>query len=657
MTDQEPPVPEPLDETKPAPIDRYCDLVLTGGLTDGVVYPWAILELAREYRFKNIGGTSVGAMAAALTAAAEYARRGNDLTGFNEVLLKLPEKLAERVNGKTRLFSLFRPAQSTQRLFNLFVDLFSPDPGTKEKSAICRYGLPILRAYRQRALTGLGLGLLLGLIGVGVWCYLLLASGSTLTWTLVWVIAIQFLLLALPWVLVLALAFLLIGVCRDVVDGLVPNGFGLCSGGSAEGTPGDEKTLIEWLHEGIQAAAARKPLDPPLTFNDLWQAPGGPVTPAGQTKMPRSIDLRMFTTNLTHGRPHELPLDESSRLFFHPSEWIPYFPSEVLEYLVQQSVPYAPKLERADPETTSETEELRELPSGELPILVAARLSLSFPFLFSAVPLWAIDYEPRTKKERTLRRCWFSDGGICSNFPVHLFDAAIPRWPTFGIWLAPRSEKRKDEYTWLPKFHYEGLGDSWRRFDEECSPLRKLIGFTIGIFFSAKDWNDKASMRMPGVRDRVVHVALAKEDLGGLNLKLAGKDIMRLASEYGPPAGRALLRKFSGPNNRPSIAWNEHRWVRFNTFLVGLRERIEAITAATERTNYATPLFEQISDARGARPLSGEDEGAPLTPAQADDLEQLLAALWNLESKFAQADVSQPYKPVPTPSLRVRPPL
>ena len=32
--------PEPLDAAKQPPIDRYCDLVLTGGVTDGVIYPW-----------------------------------------------------------------------------------------------------------------------------------------------------------------------------------------------------------------------------------------------------------------------------------------------------------------------------------------------------------------------------------------------------------------------------------------------------------------------------------------------------------------------------------------------------------------------------------------------------------------------------------------
>ena len=83
---KEVPDPEPLDAAKQPPIDRYCDLVLTGGVTDGVIYPWAVLELARAYRFKNIGGTSVGAMAAAVTAAAEYARGKDLLSGFNEVV-------------------------------------------------------------------------------------------------------------------------------------------------------------------------------------------------------------------------------------------------------------------------------------------------------------------------------------------------------------------------------------------------------------------------------------------------------------------------------------------------------------------------------------------------------------------------------------------
>ncbi|MGZ7032569.1 MAG: patatin-like phospholipase family protein, partial [Thermoanaerobaculia bacterium] len=53
---------------------RKCDLVMKGGITSGIVYPAAVSELSREFEFVNIGGTSAGAIAAALTAAAEYRR-------------------------------------------------------------------------------------------------------------------------------------------------------------------------------------------------------------------------------------------------------------------------------------------------------------------------------------------------------------------------------------------------------------------------------------------------------------------------------------------------------------------------------------------------------------------------------------------------------
>jgi Patatin-like phospholipase len=50
---------------------KLCDVVMKGGITSGVVYPKAISELARVYSFKNIGGASAGAIAAAAAAAAE----------------------------------------------------------------------------------------------------------------------------------------------------------------------------------------------------------------------------------------------------------------------------------------------------------------------------------------------------------------------------------------------------------------------------------------------------------------------------------------------------------------------------------------------------------------------------------------------------------
>ena len=51
-----------------------CDIVMKGGITSGVVYPGAVIALARRYVFKSIGGASAGAIAAAAVAAAEYGR-------------------------------------------------------------------------------------------------------------------------------------------------------------------------------------------------------------------------------------------------------------------------------------------------------------------------------------------------------------------------------------------------------------------------------------------------------------------------------------------------------------------------------------------------------------------------------------------------------
>jgi predicted acylesterase/phospholipase RssA len=681
------PDPEPLDAAKQPPLDRYCDVVLTGGVTDGVIYPWAILELARAYRFKNIGGTSVGAMAAAVTAAAEYARRQGFLSGFNDVVLKMPRNLAEDVKepGRTRIFTLFQPATSNQRLFELFLAVFSPGGfkfGTPPISKACKIcsaivqGVhlvrPILHIYRRPARLGLAWALSLALIGAGSLLFAL--SESTLTSSVlqiitVPIIAIVFLFLTLAGIVVLVLAFILFEFYGDLVHGLVPNGFGMCTGGHAAGVPNDEPSLVEWLHLGIQAAA-RKSLDQPLTFRDLWEAPGGPIqatAPAAtRTRNTRSIDLRMVTTNLTLGRPYGLPLDdETSRLFFKVKDLKPYFPESVITHLIRHSKRYRPAGPE-DPPRSRSTRSILELPVGDLPVVIAARLSLSFPVLFSAVPLWAIDYEPKRKKRR-VRRCRFSDGSICSNFPIHLFDAAIPKWPTFGISLATRSVFRKDRFVWLPKLHYQGRGDCWNRFDDQrslttgkaVSPLSRLGSFVTSIVFTGMDWDDQTAMRMPGVRDRVVRIYREQEE-GGLNLQLTGSKIMDLASRYGQPAGKALVDKFidRSNNNNPSVAWNEHRWVRFNTFLVGFRQRIEALGAAAETAAYCKPLSQQIPDATTERPLRGSDPaGIPLKWPQAQDVAHLLAALEEVESAFGQATLPQPYKPEPPPTLRIRPPL
>jgi hypothetical protein len=92
---------------------RDCDIVMKGGITSGVVYPHAICELAQTYRLRSVGGTSVGAVAAAGAAAAEFGRAEG---GFQK-LAELPRWLGDGSN----LSDLFQPQPGTRRVFRLLL--------------------------------------------------------------------------------------------------------------------------------------------------------------------------------------------------------------------------------------------------------------------------------------------------------------------------------------------------------------------------------------------------------------------------------------------------------------------------------------------------------------------------------------------------------
>ena len=108
----------------------------------------------------------------------------------------------------------------------------------------------------------------------------------------------------------------------------------------------------------------------------------------------------------------------------------------------------------------------------DLPVIVATRTSLSFPVLLAAVPLYAVDYtlaeNDDKEKSRRAERCWFSDGGICINLPIHFFDAPLPMWPTFAINLKQFHPDYPDEdhAVWLPKNANSGWLPLWTRFEQ-----------------------------------------------------------------------------------------------------------------------------------------------------------------------------------------------
>ena len=57
----------------------FCDLIMKGGITSGVVYPSAVAGLAERYRLRNIGGASAGAIAA-LEAGKRSLELGREVT-------------------------------------------------------------------------------------------------------------------------------------------------------------------------------------------------------------------------------------------------------------------------------------------------------------------------------------------------------------------------------------------------------------------------------------------------------------------------------------------------------------------------------------------------------------------------------------------------
>jgi len=682
-------LPAPLTEQPPA--DRYADLVMTGGVASGVVYPWAVLELARHFRFRNIGGTSVGAMAAVLAAAAEYGRRHGHAQAF-EALRLLPRALAERPphtqgeRRRTRMLSLFQPAPAGRRLFDVAVagiDAYYGNPragGAVRRpwrralgfgaEALRAYGLmPMLTAVPVGAVAALllvlmgwacpctPLGVIVGLAGgVAVAGLTLLAGLGAVGFWLLWRVA------------------------QDLRRGVVDNDLGLCRGSSTENDEQGQPlpALVDWLHEAIQASAGLRPDDAPLTFDRLWHAPltpGGPGPERGiDGEVPlqkRSIHLEMITSHVSHGRPRRLPLrDRDARLFFDPAEWQHFFPKVVLDALKAASEPYRPR-SPADPPADPSTGALRELPGGRMPIVVAARLSLSFPILFSAPPVWSIDYEEPDAKRRLLRRGRMSDGGLCANFPIEFFDVGWPPWPTFGIWLESKSPYWPGQRIWRPKFLGQGRGDRFQHFEGEPelssdqrraavppASLGALFGFLGACLGTAKDWRDRSQLRRPDTRTRVVRVQLAPQE-SALNIAMPAAQIMDMARAQGTQAGLDLVAAYvpQARNAADPDAWNEHLWARLCGLVAGLEYLLDGAGEALNASAHSPRFDELLERWQREPPVRAVGGGTCITEEQALRLKALMELLQQLHVDL-RALPSLPQRPRPrSADFSLRPPL
>jgi hypothetical protein len=583
---------------------------MKGGITSGVVYPLAAVRLSEEYRFKNVGGTSAGAIAAAAVAAAEHGRSTGAGTSFEEVR-DLPAWLG------SNLTSVFQPTRGTKPLFSMLLAGTSGGPGAAVASALAGFPLWALAGALPGAL----------LMGAAIAS----ASGLLLFWALV-----------CGFVLALAgaAAMLAAGVLRRAMRTLPENGFGLVTGFAGEG-PAGAQPLTEWLADLLDRLAGKTGSDA-LTFGDLW----GSEDPAA----PRELNLEMMTTSLTQGRPYRLPLTgrAARELWFDPEEMRRLFPARVVDQMVR------------DGKAVEGAERFAPLvplpPAAKLPVVVATRMSLSFPLLISALPLHGIDWS-RPQPDGTHRpaRCWFSDGGICSNFPVHFFDSPVPRWPTFAIDLrklpgdwAPSEDER--ENVWMPPDNDVAADEWWAAWDE-LPPRRRLMGFAGSILRTMQNWVDQTQARVHGYRDRIVRIEHSHTE-GGLNLTMSEGDIRRLSTRGGC-AGELLGDRFAVPPRTDSpLTWENQRWVRYRSFMRLLEDSLGRLRLGyLEPDAGGRPVPEMSERAEGDPPefhwVSAEQRRFAL---EATEAAIAVAAEWE-----ADAEGFAPGSPEPAPELRIAP--
>lgn len=596
-------------------VERECDLVMKGGITSGVVYPEALSELARSYRFRSVGGSSAGAIAAVMAAAAEY---GRDTGGF-ERLDRVPAEIAPV------LPELFQPGPGTAVAHEAVMT--AVDTATSPAGKVRRVVGAVLRAQRGPFVAALGVGalaaLVVTLLAVGLDGF----RGADVVGGLIVFVVLLVVAAAV------AVGWAVRSEARATWTGLTRHGFGVYRGSAgatgavgsagAVGAQGDAAGqgqgqeqeqgqgpghLTDWLADRIDEVAG---VAGPLTFGDLDE---------------HGIRLRVMTTDLSHGRPMAFPFAER-RFLFDPVELGDYFPPRVIERMKAGGGPVVRRT--GEPLVSPEGNPLYRLPDApDMPVVVAARLSLSFPGLISAVPLHAVDYSRKDPAARVPVRCWLSDGGITSNFPIHFFDALWPCRPTFALDLRPYSPDYPDT-----DVYYGGV----RSRSPRPRTITTVPQFVSAILTTMQYWADDAQLVLPGYRDRVVEVHL-RDDEGGMNLRMPPETVLRLAAK-GRAAAALLVREFD---------FDQHRWTRYLTSMAEMQAVL-----ATMRDRY-----------RG--PLQGKTSGyADLLAASADRSPYRRDAQWSAAAavrtelllNFALGSVPDFARqaPRPDPNLRITP--
>lgn len=602
-----------------------CDLIMKGGVTSGLVYPGAIAALAQDFRLRNIGGTSAGAIGAVAAAAMEYGLRTGRNPDAHNQMAHLHLELSQTTDqGASRLDAMFCGDAGTRPILSALKDALAGN--TAPLMALAGRLIPrdlLIRAAIIMAIFTLA----------GGWLGWLLAESAEP--------AVQGLITGLSTILsFVAAAFLSLRASiapaaaqsrsrlDELVHPIVANGMGLATGLAPTGHSIAGQTvpsLNDWLHGVIQSLAGHAADDPTevMTFGRLWSL-GRDADPSALDA--RDIDLVLVCSDLNRVQSASFPfLPDNQRLFYDPTEWARIFPAPVLAAMA----PHAPAVAggimpddlgySADDIAAAAADHgdlgtrLRLLPKGKhIPILVGTRASMAFPGLFTPLPLWLLRWvgRPEVPDEHrpVLSRLYLSDGGITSNFPIHLFDAPVPSRPTFAInLLYPDDDLSIEEYREATPAALSGkqmpgnvrtlggttaadgagaLADlimpftnrdrvAFYKAPASGSAVAQLAGLGLRVVETARTWGDVGLYNQVGMRDRIIHVRLSGHE-GGFNLGMDKRTIGSLDSK-GVYAGTALACRFRRDDpedilddpSRPRFAltWANHRRIRVEGLL------------------------------------------------------------------------------------------
>jgi hypothetical protein len=299
--------------------------------------------------------------------------------------------------------------------------------------------------------------------------------------------------------------------------------------------------------------------------------------------------------------------------------------------------------------------------------------------LLSAVPFYTLSasafnarnsirvFDPKEHFQKN----WFSDGGICSNFPIEFFDAWLPSRPTFGINLtsmptdattsviaAPLPGQQSVNTTddvYLPRAE-DRLDPQWNDIDGNSS-VPKLVTFLTQIFGTAQNYRDNLQSNLPSYRERIVQIRLDEQE-GGLKFTMPTDIIDRMVNK-GQKAGNILCPtdadRADPEKLQTKFNFEHHWWVRFLVVMAQLEQNVENLQEVFDDPAFQKLLDKQLASkgAPPSYPYWRDENWCKEAKDRITELRTLIDCWKNAPQPGGSREFFRTNAPLPDPVLRV----